>query len=334
MRYVKQLAFVVVFFWIGFAPTLFAQATKKIAIVAVAKLPAAGIPDIEKRLRASSARLDLTHVLDFKSFSFEGDRAKLPNLYQNILANYKPDLIYVTSAWAGEEAVLATKTTPIVFGIPSDPVTNKLIDQPGVAKANITGYTEYENLVPANVALIQSLFDTKPISNIALIHTEAIRDSRRQEYMEFEKSHNATIHEPQKKIKLFFVAISPIEPIAALSQKLREINAHAAVFFNDNGLNLNQQHFAHLSASLTIPSIINYRDMADKGALLHRVGNVSNKDDISLGYTQQILIKGSKPSELKVLGPNSYDIAVNETTTKKHGWVLDTRKVPGIRVVK
>jgi hypothetical protein len=74
--------------------------------------------------------------------------------------------------------------------------------------------------------------------------------------------------------------------------------------------------------------------MADKGALLHRVGNVSNKDDISLGYTQQILIKGSKPSELKVLGPNSYDIAVNETTTKKHGWVLDTRKVPGIRVVK
>jgi putative tryptophan/tyrosine transport system substrate-binding protein len=294
-----------------------------IAFLVQAQIPDSGKPalveGIEMALKQKGRESGKDY--DIEVFSFNNNRESLPGIAKIIL-DRKPSAVYVTSAYGAQALRGVTTTIPIVFGIPADPALYQLTNAEAKTDWNLTGFTEYANLIGKNIEILKRIFPKT--TTIALLHADTIRGARMAEYNTLER---------ELGVKLVYILIKRPEDTAELNARISELQADAAVIFNDSSLTLSPKAYARMARLISVPSIVNYRGMVELGAPIHHFASIRDRFEVAAEYLQKIVFQSQKPSALPILGPNHFDLAVNLGAAKERAWIIPNAMLGAVRFV-
>jgi putative ABC transport system substrate-binding protein len=199
--------------------------------------------------------------------------------------------VIVCNGPAVEAARSAAATIPIVFVIGGDPVALGLVTSLNRPGGNLTGLTFFGNRLGAK--RVEMLRELVPGTSViaALIDPnfpEAVVESREVE-----------------------------EACRTIGQKIVLVNAANEREF-DAAFTSKNQTLVALSARHAIPAIYDLRDYVAAGGLISYSASFTDTYRQAGVYAGRIL-NGAKPSELPVLQPTTFELAINLKTAKALG---------------
>jgi putative ABC transport system substrate-binding protein len=218
--------------------------------------------------------------------------------------------VIVGNAPAVDAARGATAKIPIVFVIGGDPVALGLVTSLNRPGGNLTGLTFFGNrlgakrvemlreLVPG-VGVIATLTDPNfPEAVVELRSVEEASGTVGQKIMP-ENAGN------EREIDAAFASIA-------------QASAGALVVIGSPFFTSKSQMLVELSARYAIPAIYDLRDYVAVGGLISYSTSFTDAYRQAGVYAGRIL-KGAKPSELPVLQPTTFELAINRKTAKTLG---------------
>jgi putative ABC transport system substrate-binding protein len=253
-------------------------------------------------------------LIEGKNFTFEGRWAGgqfdlLPSLATQLVASH-PAVIVTNTLPAALAAKAATNTIPVVFVIGEDPIKVGLVTSLNRPSANVTGVTNFMNVLgakrmelvselePQSDGLAFLVNQTNPNAEVDAADLRAAADVLGKRIVALQASSDA-------EIEAGFGA--------AVEQKV------AALFVNIDPFFLSRRElFALLSARYRLPTIYPLRDFVAAGGLMSYGANFVNAWQQSGIYAGKIL-KGAKPADLPVLQPTKIELVINLNTAKALG---------------
>ena len=223
--------------------------------------------------------------------------------------------VLVATGGAHAAAIAASSTTPIVCSFGGDPVKAgfvKSINRPG---GNVTGVMVLTtDLEAKRLELLHELVPAP--GQIGVMFDPTFPDSKEHlQQMEFAAAALGR--------KLHVVSASTDAQIEAafdvlVGQRVSALAIGGGPFFNNR-----RERIIALATRHSIPAIHENRETALAGGLLSYGVSVPGVYHQIGGYTGRIL-KGEKPSELPVLLPTKFDMAVNLKTARALGIAIPT----------
>ncbi|WP_456617395.1 ABC transporter substrate-binding protein [Bradyrhizobium sp. P5_C12] len=235
-----------------------------------------------------------------------GDRARIARLADELIA-LKPDILLAVGTPSVEELRKRTATTPIVFAVVTDPVSQGFVQNLAHPGGNITGFTDYDGplagkwlemltQVTPRVARVFVVYNpaTAPFAGIML---RTIEDAARTLGVAVEP---ATVHDAAS--------------IAALASR------------KDGGFLILPDFFtmanrAHLLAAINearVPAVYWSRTFVDEGGLMSYSTDSTEQLRRAASYIDRIL-KGALPADLPVQNPTKFELAINLKAAKALG---------------
>jgi putative ABC transport system substrate-binding protein len=235
-----------------------------------------------------------------------GDRARIARLADELIA-LKPDILLAVGTPSVEELRQRTATTPIVFAVVTDPVSQGVVQNLAHPGGNITGFTDYDGplagkwlemltQVTPRVARVFVVYNpaTAPFAGIML---RTIEDAARTLGVAVEP---ATVHDAAS--------------IAALASR------------KDGGFLVLPDFFtmanrAHLLAAINearVPAVYWSRTFVDEGGLMSYSTDSTEQLRRAASYIDRIL-KGALPADLPVQNPTKFELAINLKAAKALG---------------
>ena len=239
----------------------------------------------------------------------------------NELVHQRVAVIATPSTAAALTAKAATKTTPIVFAVGSDPVALGLVTSLNRPGGNATGINFFINeLVGKRLELLRSLVPgasrvavlVNP-ANVALAET-ATRDVER------------AAHAMGVQIKLLNATTS--DEIHAAFERLSREPADALFVSTDPFFTLRRVQVVTLAARHGLPTSFTTRDPVEVGGLMSYGTNLNDAFHQIGDYAGRIL-KGEKPGDLPVVQTAKFELVINLVTARMLGlivppWLLAT----------
>jgi putative tryptophan/tyrosine transport system substrate-binding protein len=233
---------------------------------------------------------------------------QLPALAADLI-RHQPAVI-VGNAPAVEAVRSAASNIPIVFVIGGDPVAQGLVTSLSRPGGNLTGVTFFGNRLSAK--RVEMLHELVPGTSVIAILVDPTFPEAVAELREVEEAAH-TIGQ-----KIVPVNASNEREIDAAFASIAQAGAGAVVVMGGPFFTSKIQMLVAHSARYAIPAIYDLRDYVEVGGLISYGASFTDAYRQAGLYAGRIL-KGAKPSELPVLQPATFELAINRKTARTLG---------------
>ncbi len=237
-----------------------------------------------------------------------------PALFQRFadeLAQLDVDVLVAITRQAALAAQRATKTIPVVFLSVPDPVESGLVASLGRPGGNITGYSNMA--VELTQKRIELLKEAVPgLSRIGLLVNGSYQEVARRNIA---AGHAAAAHlgmtvEP--------IEVRKVDDFENAFSSIKQQGLQGVASTVDGLFYANMKRLADLALKQKLPMVMNAKEMCEAGAFLTYGPNIPAYFRRAGEYIDKIL-KGTKPSDLPVEQPTTFDFYVNAATAKSLG---------------
>jgi putative ABC transport system substrate-binding protein len=233
---------------------------------------------------------------------------RLPGLAADLVR--RQVAVIVGNGPAVEAARRATTTTPIVFVIGDDPVTQGLVTSLNRPGGNLTGLTFFGNRLSAK--RLEMLLELVPGARVVAVLIDPNFSSSATELREVEEA-GRTIER-----KIVAVKAGNEREFDGAFTRIVQAGAGALVVCGSPSFSSEIRTLVALAARHAIPTIYDIRDYAVAGGLISYSASFTGAYRQAGVYAGRIL-KGAKPSELPVLQPTKFELVINLPTAKALG---------------
>ncbi len=219
--------------------------------------------------------------------------------------------VIVGNSVAVEAARAATSDIPIVFVSADDPVKAGLVDNLARPNANLTGVTFFGGGELAGKRT-EILMELAP----AAVDVALLIDTK---YPGFE-ANRAKAESAITSIgrRLIVAEVSGVEELEAAFGRMSAAGADAVVIGGSPFLTSQRSTIVKLAAKHKLPTIYDQKDYVIDGGLVSYASSFSEAYRQAGVYAAR-MVKGAAPSELPVIQPTVFELAVNLSTAKALG---------------
>jgi putative ABC transport system substrate-binding protein len=230
--------------------------------------------------------------------------------YARELVDLAPDVILVNSNPALAALRQETRTIPIVFLTVADPVGSGFIEHLARPAGNITGFTNFEPSIGGKwLELLKQIAPT--LTRVAVVlHPET---SVHLTMLRAVQAAGAPVG--------VTVTIAGVHNAAEIEHALTAFAAepNGGLIILPHPVTSNHRELLiKLAENHRLPTIAAWKYIALDGALMAYGLDVANEYRRATSYIDRIL-KGEKPSNLPVQGPNKFELVINMKAAKKLG---------------
>jgi putative ABC transport system substrate-binding protein len=269
--------------------------------------------DPEAQLRLAGLRQELQRLgwTDGRNVSVIARWAEEPGRMRTDareLVDLAPDVILVNSNPALAALRQETRTIPIVFLTVADPVGSGFIEHLARPAGNITGFTNFEPSIGGKwLELLKQIAPT--LTRVAVVlHPET---SVHLTMLRAVQAAGAPVG-----VTLTIAGVHNAAEIEhALTAFAAEPNGGLIILPHPVTSN-HRELLIKLAEDHRLPTIAAWKYIALDGALMAYGLDVANEYRRATSYIDRIL-KGEKPSNLPVQGPNKFELVINMKTAKK-----------------
>ena len=229
------------------------------------------------------------------------------------LVRLKVDVLFVSSAGLARILQLETKTIPIVVGRADENlVAAGLVDSLAKPGGNITGSQLLnDDLIPKRLELLKALVPN--LSKVALLREDVTTSALPQIHSRLEEQVANAARSLGVAIHTFIVRrAADLAPAFLGMKKNRDqgllVTSPAFMF-------VHRKAVIDLAATHRIPAIYELQVFVEPGGLMSYGVNASEMQRRAAVYVDKIL-KGTKPGDLPVEQPTTFDLVVNLKTAK------------------
>jgi putative ABC transport system substrate-binding protein len=288
-------------------PSALAQqpnATRRLGVLAVTADDVIGQTRLAEALAAHGWKERDNLKVDWRSGA--GDRAQIARLADELIV-LKPDILLAIGTPSVEELRQRTTTTPIVFAVVTDPVSQGFVKNLAHPGGNITGFTDYDG--PLAGKWLQMLTQITPkVSRVFVVYNPATAP--------FAGLMLRTIEEAARTLHVT-VEPAPVHDAASIA---------AIASRKDGGLLILPDFFtmanrAHLLAAIMearVPAVFWSRSFVDEGGLMSYSTDSAEQLRRSASYIDRIL-RGAQAADLPVQNPTKFELVINLKTAKAMG---------------
>jgi putative ABC transport system substrate-binding protein len=226
------------------------------------------------------------------------------------LLRLSPDVIVANSGQAARPVQQATRTVPIIFIGPADPVAEGFVQSLAHPSGNITGFTMLEPAQGAKLLALLKEIAPRLSRVIMLVHPES------PGHRQFSESAARTAQRLAVEMVLAPVR-DPAEIEAAIARLEGEPDC-GLVVPPDPIINAHRKLIIELAARYRLPAIIGLRAASAEGALISYGVDVPELFRQAAVYAHRIL-QGEKPGDLPVQQPTKFELVINLKTAKTLG---------------
>ena len=236
----------------------------------------------------------------------EGKPAQLPSLAADLVRRGVAIIVATGGPAPVRAAMAATKSTPIVFTLASDPVEHGLVASLARPGGNVTGVTMIaHHLIPKKLDLLHGLVPRA--AKIGILANPANPSWRL-----YLKDAEATALALGRQIEIFEVRGEPeFDALFELIAKKRI----AGVLIAADPIFDRSPRLIALAARYAIPTMYTWREDVEAGGLLSYGISINDAYREAGVYAARIL-KGEKPQELPILQPTKVELVVNLKTAR------------------
>jgi putative ABC transport system substrate-binding protein len=242
----------------------------------------------------------------FESRWANGQVDRLPALAADLVGR-GPAVIATMTLPAALAAKTATSTIPVVFVIGEDPVKVGLVASFSRPGGNVTGMTNFMNVLGAK--RLELVSEAVPTAAVLALLVNPNNPNAESDIRDLQ----VAAHALGRRLQVLTASTErEIETAfaAAVDQNV------GALFINiDSFLFNRRQQIAALAARHKVPTIHPFREYVAAGGLMSYGASFVTAWRQSGIYVGRIL-KGAKPTELPVLQPTKFDLVINLTAAK------------------
>jgi ABC-type uncharacterized transport system substrate-binding protein len=242
----------------------------------------------------------------------EGRIERFPDLARELLG-LKVDLIVAGATPTARGARQATATVPIVAFAMGDPVGDGLVASLARPGGNVTGLTFLgPQLVPKRLELLKELLPRA--SRVAVLwHPGAFADRTMSDmWKETEAGAQAL------RVQLHRVEVRHAEDLEGAFARMARERADAVLLFPSTLLFNERARIVALAAKHRVPAMFNAREFVERGGLIGYGASLADLTRRAGTYVARIL-KGTRPGDLPVEQPNTFELSINLKTAKTLG---------------
>src|SRR5271165_936089 len=239
----------------------------------------------------------------------DGRYDRLPALAAE-LAHRPVDLIFAAAPPAALAAKAATTTIPIVFVVGFDPVTAGLVASLSRPGGNITGMTLFSN--PLAQKRLEILLDLVPRASVIAMLVNPVSPDSAPEIKAVQEMTD------QRRVHLEMLSATSLNEIDAAVTALTEKRPHALMVASDPFYLTRPNEIVASIARLALPAIYPFREFPLAGGLISYGTNRAISYRQAGVYAGRIL-KGTKPADLPVMQPATFELLINLKTAKALG---------------
>jgi putative ABC transport system substrate-binding protein len=243
----------------------------------------------------------------------EGGADRLQELASELI-QLKVDVVLAASSRAARAVKEATSVTPIVaVGMSSDPVATGLVESLARPGGNLTGV--FVDLPELSGKLLELLKEGAPgISQVVVLWEPA------------DPGHATLLREVELAgrslgVQLQSIALDSPDDIDRLSTAVTISGVGGLIVFSSTTLNAQRARIADLAANKGLPAISPIGGFAAAGGLMSYGPNFADMYRRAATYVDKIL-KGTKPADLPVERPITFDFIVNLKTAQALGLTM------------
>jgi len=207
-------------------------------------------------------------------------------------------------------AKAATSTIPTVFIVGSDPVQDGLVASLARPGGNITGVTLITSELGAKrLGLLRELVPSAALIAVLLNPTSS---ASQQQSRDIEAAAGAIGQ------RIVMLSASNDRELETAFATLKQAQAGALVIMPDPFFTTQRERLIALAGRHAIPAVYDSREYASAGGLISYGTRYTDTYRQAGVYTGRIL-KGTKPTDLPVLQPTSFELVINLKTAKALG---------------
>jgi len=234
---------------------------------------------------------------------------RLPALAED-LVGLKVDVIVAFGTSSALAAKKATRAIPIVFRSVSDPIALGLIDSLARPGENITGVTDISAVLVGK--RLELLKETVPkLSRVAVLWDPKSPASV-QEWKE------SQMVARELGLQLHSMAVSSAEQYAAAFKEAHKAASGALAVTGHSLAVANQKHIADLAIKNRLPAIYYLAAFVASGGLMF-YGPDRAEQDRRVAVMIDKVLKGTKPADIPVEQPKSFEFVINLKAAKQIG---------------
>jgi len=329
MRLGRQLRVLLVVVSLVAAP-LAAEAQQAAKVPRIGFLSAASPSSISARVAAFRQGLREFGYVEGKNIVIdsryaEGKVDRLPDLAAE-LVHLEVDVIVTGAASSTRAAKKATSTIPIVMaGVGGDPVEAGLVASLARPGGNVTGLTALSlELTGKQLELLKEI--VPKLSRVAVLGTSTLPRAGTIREMELAAG--------TFRVHLQYLDVLRREDIATAFREARSGRADAILMRASPIFQSHRRQIADLAVKRRLPAIYPSSDFVEAGGLVSYGVSISDLYRRAATYVDKIL-KGTKPAELPVEQPTTFELLINLKAAKQIGLTVP----PGVlamadRVIK
>jgi|SRR5579863_1095910 len=239
----------------------------------------------------------------------DGQYDRLPALAAD-LVNRQVTVIAAEFLPAALAAKAATQTIPVVFLSGSDPIGSGLVSSINRPTGNVTGVAfMFTRLGAKNLELLRTL--VPDVTSIAAL-INPINPNSEPQLRDLQTAASAL------GLSIVAVKASTDQEIEDVFPTLRQRQMRALLVTADGFLISRKDRIVELAARHATPTMYPMRQYADVGGLMSYGANLPAGFRECGIYVGKIL-KGTKPADLPVLQPSTYELVINLKTARTLG---------------
>jgi len=242
----------------------------------------------------------------------EGKYERLPSLVGELLGQ-KVDVIVTAGTPASHAVKKATTTVPLVMVAVGDPVASGLVPSLARPAGNITGLTSMgDELEGKRLELLRELIPT--LSHVAALTNSA--NASLKKATEVMQAVAAALH-----IKVLLLDIRSADQLDAALEVIAQNRPAALLVPGDRVFLTNRARIVQFASQRRMPSMHAYRELVEAGGLISFGPSYAGMHRRAAWYVDRIL-KGTKPGDLPVEGPTTFELVINGRTAKALGLTI------------
>jgi putative ABC transport system substrate-binding protein len=235
-----------------------------------------------------------------------GDRARIARLAGELIA-LKPDILLALGTPSVEELRQRTATTPIVFAVVTDPVSQGFVQTLAHPGGNITGFTDYDG--PLAGKWLEMLTQVTPkVSRVFVVYNPATAP--------FAALMLRTIEDAARALHVT-VEPAPVHDAASIAALASRTDGGLLVL-PDFFTMASRSHLLAAIAEARAPAMFWSRTFVDEGGLMSYSTDSAEQLRRAASYIDRIL-KGAHAADLPVQNPTKFELAINLKTAKAIG---------------
>jgi putative ABC transport system substrate-binding protein len=204
-------------------------------------------------------------------------------------------------------------STPVVFGFSGDPVAAKIVTSLARPGGNLTGMTLLAvELAGKRVELLKEA--APPISRVAVL-TNPLHVGEDQELRESE------LAAQRLRLTLRQFPVRTVPEVNAALEAMARDHVDGVVALSNLLIMLQRNAIAEFAAKQRIPTISGWQDFAVDGNLMSYGPNLQHAWRRAAIYVDKVL-KGTKPADLPVEQPTTFQLVINLKTAKAIGLTI------------